>query len=115
MHRPTFYKHICRKDNFMYMNGKNVLYPRVAEILSEHIKKDGRNFQKMKRVLISNKKIFQYVYAKRYPDIYSLIEKRGIDLQDEFLLTFKAWKNKGKSFYRQSQPEDFDQKEKINT
>lgn len=30
---PSFYKHICEPDNFKYLNGKNVIYPRVAEIL----------------------------------------------------------------------------------
>ena len=44
-----------------------------------------------------------------------MVEKRGIDLIGEFLLTFKAWKDKRKSFYRQPQPEAFEQKEKINT
>ena len=110
-----FWEQICQKDNFMYLNGKNVLYPRAAEIAWEYIEKDENNFQKMKRGLILNRKIFQYVYSKCYPDIYSLDDKRGIDLRSAFLLTFKVWKGKRKSFYRQPQPEAFDQKEKKNT
>ena len=64
----------------MYLNGKIVLYPCVGEIVWEHIEKDEKNFEKMKRALISNKKFFQYVYAKCYPDNYSLFEKRRIDV-----------------------------------
>ena len=40
----TFHKHICQKDNFMYLNGKNILYPCAAEIVWEYIKKDEKNF-----------------------------------------------------------------------
>ena len=48
----------------------------------------------MRTSVISQKKIFQYVYAKCYPEIFVLVEKRGIDLRNEFLITFKVWKNK---------------------
>ena len=24
---PSFYAHICKPDNFLYLNGKNVIYP----------------------------------------------------------------------------------------
>ena len=27
-----FHKYICSEENFLYLNGKNVLYPKVAEI-----------------------------------------------------------------------------------
>ena len=111
----SFYRHTCQKDNFMYLNGNNILYPRAAEIVWEYIEKDEKNIEKMKKSLISNGKIFQYVYSKCYPVTYSLVEKRGIDLRGEFLLTFKAWRDKRKSFYRQPQLEAFEQKEKINT
>ena len=103
----TFCTHICQKDNFMYLNGKNVLYLRAAEIVWEYIEKGEKIFEKMKKSLISNRKIFQCIYSKCYPDIYSLVEKRGIDLRGEFLLTFKASKDKIKSFYKQPQPEFF--------
>ena len=26
-----FYKHICQKSNFIYLNGKNVVYPQVVK------------------------------------------------------------------------------------
>ena len=30
---PSFYKHICKPDNFMYLNGKNVIHPYVVEVV----------------------------------------------------------------------------------
>ena len=30
---PSFYKHICQPDNFMYLNGKNVIHPYVVEVV----------------------------------------------------------------------------------
>ena len=73
----------------------------------------GNTLKRTKKTLKIEEK--PYFYSKGYPDIYSLVEKSGIDLRGEFLLTFKTWKDKTKSFYRQLQPEAFNQKEKINT
>ena len=42
-------------------------------------------------------------------------ETRDRYIKSKFLLTFKDWKGKRKSFYRQPQLEAFDQKEKLNT
>ena len=28
-----FYKYVCFEENFVYFNGKNVLYPKVPEII----------------------------------------------------------------------------------
>ena len=33
--KPSFYKHICKSDNFLYLKGKNVVYPQVADIFLE--------------------------------------------------------------------------------
>ena len=41
-------------------------------------------------------KLIQFVYSKCFPEIYSLIETRGITLKSEFLLIFKLWKDKKK-------------------
>ena len=41
-------------------------------------------------------KTIQFVYSRCFPEIYSLIDKRGINLKSEFLLTFKLWKDKRK-------------------
>ena len=44
--------------------------------------------------LIENEKIFQFVYSKTYPEFHSFVERRGIDLRNEFHLKFKEWKDK---------------------
>ena len=62
----SFYKYICQPGNFLYLNGKNVIYPRVAEIVMDYIEADENNFKKLKRKLIENQKIVQYVYASGY-------------------------------------------------
>ena len=58
---PYFHKHICQTDNFLYLNGKNVIYLCVAEIVMNYIETDDNNFNKLKRKLIENQKLFQYV------------------------------------------------------
>ena len=93
---PSFYKHICQPENFLYLNGKNVIYPRVAEIVMNYIEADDKNFDKLKRKLIENKKIFQFVYSSVYPEVYSFVEKRGVDMRNNFHLKFKEWKDRKK-------------------
>ena len=39
-------------------------------------------------------KTIQFAYSRCFPEIYSLIDKRGINRKSEFLLTFKLWKEK---------------------
>ena len=36
----TFYKHICEKVNFIYLNSKNVLYSKTAQIVLNYLNKD---------------------------------------------------------------------------
>ena len=77
---PSFYKYIYQPDNFLHLNGKNVIYPRVAEIVMNYIETDENNFKQLKRKLIENQKIFQYVYASICPEVYSFVEKRSLDM-----------------------------------
>ena len=91
---PSFYKHICQPESFWYLNGKNVIYPRVAEIVINYIEADENNFNKLTRKLIKNQKIFQYVYISVYPEVYSFIEKIGVDMRNNFHLKFKEWKDR---------------------
>ena len=37
---PSFYKHICQSENFLHLNRKNVIYPRVSEIVMNYIEAD---------------------------------------------------------------------------
>ena len=92
----TFYKHICEKDNFVYLNSKNVLYSKTAQIVLDYLSKDASNIVRLRKCLQNHMKTIQFVYSRCFPEIYSLIDKRGIDLKSEFLLPFKLWKDKKK-------------------
>ena len=92
----TFYKHIYENDNFIYLNSKNVFYAKTAQIVLDYSNKDTSNIVRLKKCLQNHMKTIQFVYSRCFPEIYSLIDKRGINLKSEFLLTFKAWKGKKK-------------------
>ena len=92
----TFYKHICEKDNFVYLNSKNVLYSKTAQIVLDYLNKDASNIGHLRKCLQNHMKTIQFVYSRCFSEIYSLIDKCGIDLKSEFLLTFKLWKDKKK-------------------
>ena len=105
----TFYRHICERDNFLYLNGKNVLYPGLAEIVMDYINKTPVNIIRLRKCLQRNKNTVQLVYSRCYPEIYSLIDKKGIGIQGEFLLAFKSWKDKKKFQLQQQQQQQQDQ------
>ena len=45
---PTrFYKHICKEQNFLYLNGKNVLQPKVVEIITDFIREYESNYKQL--------------------------------------------------------------------
>ena len=92
----TFYKHICKNHNFIYLNGKNVLYSKAAQIVLDYLNKDASNIVRLRKCLPNHMKTIQFAYSRCFPEIYSLIDKRGINLKSEFLLTFKLWKDKKK-------------------
>ena len=71
----SFYKYICKPENFLYLNGKNVIDPHVADIVQKYLEKDEENFEKIKKKLIKNKKIFLFVYSSVYPEVYGFVEK----------------------------------------
>ena len=37
-----FYKYICTEENFLYLNGKNALYPKIAEIIWKFVQADEK-------------------------------------------------------------------------
>ena len=67
-----------------YLDQKNVIYSYVADIVQKYLKKDKENFEKIKKKLTKNKKIFQLVYLSIYPEVYNFVEKWGIDLKNKF-------------------------------
>ena len=93
---PSFYKHICKPDNFLYLNDKNVIYPRVADIVWKYLEQDEQTLARLEKKLRENKKLFQFVYSSDYPEIYSFVEKRGVNLRNNFHLKFKELKDKNK-------------------
>ena len=93
----TFYKHICENDNFIYLNRKNVLYSKTAQIVLDYLNKDASNIVQLRKCLQNHMNTIQFLYWRCFPEIYSLVDRRGINLKSEFLLTFKLWKNIKKS------------------
>ena len=89
-----YYKFICEEKNFIYLNGKNVLQPKVLQTIADFIEKDEKNFKLLQNSLSRCKSIFQYVYSKVYPEIYCSTEKRGFDLKSNFHIMFKTYKDK---------------------
>ena len=47
----TFYKHICENDNFIYLNGKNVLYSKTGQIVLDYLNKDASNIVRLRKYL----------------------------------------------------------------
>ena len=40
----AFYKYICHKENFIYLNNKNALQLRVSEIITGLLKQNEKNY-----------------------------------------------------------------------
>ena len=55
---PSFYKHICKPENFMYLNGKNVIYPRVAEIVHKYIERIRKTLINLRKSSSKTRKYF---------------------------------------------------------
>ena len=78
------------------MNGKNVLQPKVLEIITDFLQEDENNYKELRNNLSSYKNIFQYMYSNVFPEIYCSTEKRGFDLKSNFHIIFKTYKDKKK-------------------
>ena len=65
-----FYQHICKEKKFLYLNGKNVLQPKVSEIKTDFLKEGDENYKDLRNNLSHYKNIFQYVYANVFPESY---------------------------------------------
>ena len=84
-----FYRYICQEKKFLYLNGKNVLQPKVLEIISEFIDADEGNYRLLENNLSSYKNIFQYVYSNVFPEIYCSTESEVSTLKVTFTLCSK--------------------------
>ena len=85
-----FYRHICKEKNFLYLNSKNVLQPKVLEIITVFLKEDENNYKEFRSNLSSYENIFQHAYSNVLPEIYCSTEKRGFDLKSSFHIIFKT-------------------------
>ena len=92
----AFYKPDCSKDNFLHLNGKSILYPKVSEIINDFLDADEKSYVLLRNNLSQFKNFFQYVYFNVYPEIYCSTERRGFDLKSSFHIVFKVHKDKKK-------------------
>ena len=53
-----FYKFSCKKENFSYLNSKNVLHPKVSDIVWSFIAEEENNYKKLRENLRKNISIF---------------------------------------------------------
>ena len=102
-----FYKYVCTGENFLYINGKNVLYLKAAEIIWKFIQADEKNFNKLQNNVCQFKNMFEYVYSNVYPEVYCSTERRGFDLRSTFHLVFKTYKAKKKFEQSGKNPENY--------
>ena len=79
----------------------------MAEIISEFIHENEKNYNKLRNNLSQFKNIFQFIYANVYPDIYCLTERRDFDLKKTFHLIFKTYKHKKKLEKTGRNPQDY--------
>ena len=91
---PAFYRFICQEGNFLYLNGRDVSQPGVFEIVGKFVDQDNNNLRLLQQCLANYKDIFQYVYSCTYPEIYTMLEKKGINMKSNFYILFKTFKDK---------------------
>ena len=89
-----FYRRVCKEKNLLYLNGKNVLQPKLLGIITDFLNVDENSYKELRNNLSSYKNIFQYVYSNVFPEIYCSTEKRGFDLKCNFHIIFKTYKDK---------------------
>ena len=63
-----FYKYICENNNFLYLNGKNVLQPKVSDIITDFLNEGKNSYIELRNNLSQHKDIFQYVYCIVFPE-----------------------------------------------
>ena len=64
-----FYRHICKEKNFLYLNSKNVLQPKVLEIITVFLKEDENNYKELRNNLSSYKNISVCLFQRSSRDL----------------------------------------------
>ena len=86
-----FYRYICKEENFIYLNGRDVGHAGVLEIVGKFIDQRKENLRLLQEYLARYKDIYQYVYSHVFPEVYTTSEKRGFDLKSNFHILFKSY------------------------
>lgn len=102
-----FFKYICEEESFMYLNGKTVIYSKLADTISKFIETGTKDFVKLRDNLFQFKNIFRYVYSVTYPDIYFSTEKSRFDIISTFHVAFKKYKDKENCEQAGKNPKNF--------
>ena len=89
-----FCKHICKDENFKYLNGRGIGQPGALEIVGNFIDQGKQNLRMLQEHLAQYKDIYRYIYSHVFPEIYTSSEKRGFDLKSNFHIIFKAYRDK---------------------
>ena len=89
-----FYKHICKDEHFLYLNGKNFLQPKVSDIMSEFLKEGKENYLELRNNLSHYKDILQYVCYNVFSAIHCSTQRRGSNLKSIYHIMFKTYKDK---------------------
>ena len=58
MYTAAFYKYICQEENFISLNGKNVLQPILSEIITGFLKQSEKRYVPLRNNLSQFKKKF---------------------------------------------------------
>ena len=77
-----FYKYISLKENFLYLNGKNVLCPKVSDIIQKSIELDEKNYARLK--------IYLHFYFKIVLDIYLAFSLASLMSLNSLLIFLKC-------------------------
>ena len=87
----SFFRSIYHLENFIYLNGNNVLYPKTEEIVLKHVTETQNNYNKMQSFFEKHHKVFQYVCATLFLKFNTRNNPRGINMRGNFVLNFKEW------------------------
>ena len=66
----------------------------MLEIVGKFVDQDKNNLRLLQQCLANYKDIFQYVNSCTFPEIYTMSEKRGIDMKSNFYILFKSYRDK---------------------
>ena len=103
----NFYKHICSQQNFFFINGKNILCPKVSEIINYFLVINEKNYVQLRNNLSQFKNLFPYKYSNVYPEIYCSTDRRGFILKSTFHIVFKADKDNKKEEHLGKNPQNY--------